>query len=453
METVTVTLGEQSQGHEEGLSRINYKSDFPLAVKLVKNGQPVAFPDCDFSIAAKTENGFTVYKAERKNGVCKHCKQDGDRLIVFFDNHGLGKGRIEVECVIDNPDADYTEDGIRQETYKAKAPVVLVDDNGDALDLRLPEPRVVEKVVEKIVEKPVEKIVEKVVEKEVQLPSDIKTLSEATAKAMETHPDSGSMGLFNSGSEVLDALAAEELVNLHSDVLHDGTLVNEVSTALDTSGSTPIEVPLIRQVGLISLLRNYANSRGIGIPRNCRELFKGIYLNNLSLTLRSQMDIRGMFGMSYFARLGIYLTDEFEIAKEMEVAVNSDSSHEDWVNYRNSDDSKELTSYEYGGYIRLLHLKFDPNKMEHAITLIRNLGFGCVRQIYLEPTAEIDGQQFGRWLYEALKPYTDKEKAIKDSNGEPFQCIISAVGDHWSHGTGFEYPGARNDFASKGYAI
>lgn len=157
----TVTLGEQSQGHEEGLSRINYKSDFPLAVKLVKNGQPVAFPDCDFSIAAKTENGFTVYKAERKNGVCKHCKQDGDRLIVFFDNHGLGKGRIEVECVIDNPDADYTEDGIRQETYKAKAPVVLVDDNGDALDLRLPEPRVVEKVVEKIVEKPIEKIVEK----------------------------------------------------------------------------------------------------------------------------------------------------------------------------------------------------------------------------------------------------------------------------------------------------
>ena len=157
----TVTLGEQSQGHEEGLSRINYKSDFPLAVKLVKNGQPVAFPDCDFTIAAKTENGFTVYKAERKNGVCKHCKQDGDRLIVFFDNHGLGKGRIEVECVINNPDADYTEDGIRQETYKAKAPIILVDDNGDALDLRLPEPRVVEKVVEKIVEKPVEKVVEK----------------------------------------------------------------------------------------------------------------------------------------------------------------------------------------------------------------------------------------------------------------------------------------------------
>ena len=439
METVTVTLGEQSQGHEEGLSRINYKSDFPLAVKLVKNGQPVAFPDCDFSIAAKTENGFTVYKAERKNGVCKHCKQDGDRLIMFFDNHGLGKGRIEVECVIDNPDADYTEDGIRQETYKAKAPIVLVDDNGDALDLRLPEPRVVEKVVEKIVEK------------EVQLPSEIKVLGEATAKAMETHPDSGSMGLFNSGSDVLDALAAEELANLPANVLQNDSLVSEVGSVLGASSSTPIEVPLIRQVGLISLLKNYANSRGMDVPRNCQALFGGVYLNNLSLTLRSQMDIRSMFAMSYIRRLDIYLTDEFEIAKEMEVAVNSNSSHEDWVNYRNSDDSDELTTYEYGGNIKLLHLKFDPNKMEHVITFIRNLGFGCVRQISLEATGEVDGPTCARWIVEALKPYTEKEKAIKDTNGQPFMPYITQLGGNFTHG--LEYPNMRNEAEAKGYVL
>lgn len=440
METVTVTLGEQSQGHEEGLSRINYKSDFPLAVKLVKNGQPVAFPDCDFSIAAKTENGFTVYKAERKNGVCKHCKQDGDRLIVFFDNHGLGKGRIEVECVIDNPDADYTEDGIRQETYKAKAPVVLVDDNGDALDLRLPEPRVVEKVVEKIVEK------------EVQLPSEIKTLSEAMVKAMGTHPDSGSMRLFNSESEVLNALAAEELSNFPTNVLQNGTLTNEVSTVLDTSNSTPIEVPLIKQVGLISLLRGYAQSNGFGVPLNCQMLFGGIYLNNLSLTLKSPMDIRSMFMMSHIARLDIYLTDEFEIAKDMDVAVNSDSSHEDWVNYRNSDDSDELTSYEYGGYIKLLHLKFDPNKMEHAITLIRNLGRGCVKQIYLEPTGEMDTEQFARRLLEAIKPYTAKEEAIKDRIDDEYLCALSPIGQVWG-AFGLGFPGASDGFRSKGYII
>lgn len=436
----TVTLGEQSQGHEEGLSRINYKSDFPLAVKLIKNGQPVAFPDCDFSIAAKTENGFTVYKAERKNGVYKHCKQDGDRLIVFFDNHGLGKGRIEVECVIDNPDADYTEDGIRQETYKTKAPIVLVDDNGDALDLRLPEPRVVEKVVEKVVER------------EVQLPEEIKTLSEATDKVLETRPESGAMSLFNSGSNILDALASEELLNLPTSVLHDGTFVSEVGAQLGAGGSLPKKVPLIKQFGLISLLRNYANSRDMGIPLDCRGLFEGIYLNNLSLTLRGPMDIRSMFVMSCIDLLDIYLTDGFEIAKTMDVAVNSNSSHEDWVNYRNSDDSEELTSYEYGGLVRLLHLKFDLNKMEHAITLIRNLGFGCVRQIYLEPTGEIDAQQFGRWLFEALKPYTDKEKSIKNPDGEPFRCRIDGVGEALG-GRTLEYPNAINDFESKGYVI
>lgn len=451
----TITLGKQSQGHEEGLSRINYKSDFPLAVKLVKNGQPVAFPDCDFSIAAKTENGFTVYKAERKNGVCKHCKQDGDRLIVFFDNHGLGKGRIEVECVIDNPDADYTEDGIRQETYKAKAPIVLVDDNGDALDLRLPEPRVVEKVVEKIVEKPVEKIVEKVVEKEVPLPAEIKALSEARDKAMEYNTDAGVMGLFNSESEVLDALASEELISLPKDVLHDGTFVEKVLDVLDPTSSGLQEVSLIKQFGIISLLRNYAHMKGIGIPLNCQQLFTGICLNILSLTLRSPMDIRGMFMMSYFAQLDIYLTDGFEIAKEMEVAVNSNSSHEDWVNYRNSDDSEELTSYEYGGHIRLLHLKFDPNKVEHVITFIRNLGRGCVKQIYLEPTGEIDrehGAQFERWLLEAIKPYTDKEKAIKDTIGDAYLCQLIPIGTNWS-GSGFMSIGAGDDFRSKGYIV
>ena len=148
----TVRLGEQSEGHEDGLSRINVKSDFPLAMKLIKNGQEVPFPETDFSVTARTEGGLLVYKAGRKNGICKHCKQDGDRMIIFFDNHGLGKGRVVIECVIDTPDADYTEDGIRQEVYKAKSPIVLVDDDGDALDLRLPEPRVVEKVVEKEVD-------------------------------------------------------------------------------------------------------------------------------------------------------------------------------------------------------------------------------------------------------------------------------------------------------------
>ena len=148
----TLLLG-QSGEHKDGVVRINYKSDFPLEVKVVRNGVAENFPDADFTLTAKTEGGFTVYKAERKAGVYSHCKRDGERLIMFFDNHGLAKGRLIVSAVINHPDADYTEDGIRQENLTTTTNIELVEDNGDALQLQLPEPRVVEKVVEKIVEK------------------------------------------------------------------------------------------------------------------------------------------------------------------------------------------------------------------------------------------------------------------------------------------------------------
>jgi len=149
METVLGQGGE----HQDGVVRINYKSDFPLEVKVVRNGVAENFPDADFTLTAKTEGGFTVYKAERKAGVYSHCKRDGERLIMFFDNHGLAKGRLIVSAVINHPDADYTEDGIRQENLTTTTNIELVEDNSDALQLQLPEPRVEEKVVEKIVEK------------------------------------------------------------------------------------------------------------------------------------------------------------------------------------------------------------------------------------------------------------------------------------------------------------
>lgn len=130
---------------------------------------------------AHIEGSTEIYRAERKGGVCKHCKQDGDRLIIFFDNHNFTEGRLLMELTIEYPDPDYSEDGIRQEHFIETAPIQIVADNGDALDLRLPESKVVERVVEKIVEKPVEKIVEKVVEKVV----DNNTYTDLQKKAAE----------------------------------------------------------------------------------------------------------------------------------------------------------------------------------------------------------------------------------------------------------------------------
>ena len=429
MEKVKIGMPEQ---HVQGEVRINEKSDFPLAVRLVRDGQEQPWPQVDFVLKASIDGCFKEFRASRVGDVFNHCRVDGDHLLVFFDNHRLKNGLVRIEVKFYYPDSDYTTDGLRQEVFSATSNIRLVRDSGDALSLKLPEP--------------------KVVEKEVPLSAEIKALSEATVKAMETHPMSSAMDLFNSGSEVLDALVAEELVNLPANVLHDGTFAEKVLSALGLTDNIPQEVSLIKQFGIISLLRNYANSRGIGIPLNCQNLFTGVYLNNLSLTFRSPMDIRGMFVMSHFARLDIYLTDEFEIAKEMEVAVNSNSSHEDWVNYRNSDDSDELTSYEYSGHIRLLHLKFDPNKVEHVITFIRNLGRGCVKQIYLEPTGDVDTEQFARWLFEAIKPYTDKEKAISDTIGDAYLCQLTPIGTNWSRPE-FVYPDSSDGFRSKGYII
>ena len=185
MEVVTLGINRQNSETQggENLVRINKKSDFPLAVRLLRGGQVVPFPDCDFTMEAHIEGSSEVYRAERKGGVCKHCKQDGDRLILFFDNHNFVEGRLLMELTIEYPDPDYSEDGIRQEHFVEIAPIQIVADNGDALDLRLPEPKVVEKVVEKIVEveKPVEKIVEKVVEKII----DNSTYTDLQKKAAE----------------------------------------------------------------------------------------------------------------------------------------------------------------------------------------------------------------------------------------------------------------------------
>ena len=152
----TVLLGQRGE-HQDGVVRINYKSDFPLEVKVVRNGVAENFPDADFTLTAKSEGGFTVYKAEHKAGVYTHCKRDGERLIMFFDNHNLSQGRLSVSAVLYHPDTDYGKDGIRQECLTAVTNIELVADNGDALKLNIPEPSVVVKEVEKIVEKEVDK--------------------------------------------------------------------------------------------------------------------------------------------------------------------------------------------------------------------------------------------------------------------------------------------------------
>lgn len=431
MEIVTLGVNRQNTEtkEEKNLIRINKESDFPLAIKLSKSGQVVPFPECDFTMEAHIEGSSDIYRAKRKGGVCKHCKQDGDRLIIFFDNHNFVEGRLLIELTIEYPDPDYSEDGIRQEHFKEMTPIQIVADNGDALDLRLPEPRVVEK--------------------EIPLPAEIKSLSEAVSKVMEYNPEAGSEGLFNENDNVFDALVSQKLLKLPKEILHSGYIVGYVNNFFkSTNSNLEDEITFMEQMSRIALLKAYAQSNGIGMPITFG-IFNGVWLNQLNLTLRGPIRIRGMFVNACIYQLRIYLTEEFEIVSDATVTVNSNSSHEEWVNFRNSENNLKMTVGKNDGKIERIHLKFDANKLEQAITLICNLGLGAMRNVYLEATEPIDGKTFHRWLVEALKPYTDSMRAQMRLGYIPTFYI---VGDNFG-ANGGQYFDFFNDYEEKGYNI
>lgn len=144
---------------QEGQIHINKKSDFPLTLKLVKDGNFIKWYDCDFDIKASVEDGFTTYTAGRKGGNFNHCKVEEDgSLTMFFDNHNLTAGQLQIEVVFYHLDSDYNTDGIRQEAFNVASNVYLVNDNGNAVSLEMPAPQIVEKEVIREVEKPLSEL-------------------------------------------------------------------------------------------------------------------------------------------------------------------------------------------------------------------------------------------------------------------------------------------------------
>ena len=144
---------------QEGQIHINKKSDFPLSLKLLKDGKPVKWYDCDFDIKASVEGGFSVFTAGRKGGNFNHCKVEKDgSLTVFFDNHNLTAGQLQIEVIFYHVDKDYNTYGIRQEAFNVASNVYLVSDNGNAVSLEMPAPQIVEKEVIREVEKPLSEL-------------------------------------------------------------------------------------------------------------------------------------------------------------------------------------------------------------------------------------------------------------------------------------------------------
>jgi hypothetical protein len=191
---------------QEGQIHINKKSDFPLSLKLVKDGKPTKWYDCDFDIKAFVEDGFTTYTAGRKGGNFNHCKVEKDgSLTVFFDNHNLPAGQLQIEVIFYHADKDYNTDGTRQEAFNVASNVYLVNDNGNAISLEMPAPQIVEKEVIREVEKEVIKEVEKPLS---ELEQSILDIAKRCLKDENNEGqmiDEGNISLFKGGMYALRA--------------------------------------------------------------------------------------------------------------------------------------------------------------------------------------------------------------------------------------------------------
>ena len=132
-----IEIGRATESVARGV-RINNKSDFPLAIRLIRDGRSVAWPDVDFQLYASVNGCLRPYKAYRTGDYFVNCKKGNDgELICFFDNHGLHDGTLCIEVTLFYPDENYKVDGFRQETFTTVSNIHLVKDSGDALDLSL----------------------------------------------------------------------------------------------------------------------------------------------------------------------------------------------------------------------------------------------------------------------------------------------------------------------------
>ena len=432
MEEVKIGTPEQPV---QGEVRINEKSDFPLAVRLVRDGQEQPWPQVDFSLKASVDGCFKDFRASRVGEVFTHCRVDGDRLLVFFDNHGLKNGLVRVEVTFSYPDSDYSTDGLRQETFSATSNIRLVKDSGDALSLKLPEPKVVEKVVEKIVH-----------DGGTPLPEAMKAFTEAIQKANLHNADAGTMSLFNDVGDPRESMAAEALLQSDPSVLQGNNLSQMLMGVWNSPDKTPYQKMCYAELARLYVQCENGNTLG---TLDCQSMFSEFYANDLQLVMRNRTDFQSMFIGACLYKLSIYLTGNFDISVYMNTPVDSNSSHEDWVNYRSNDQSSNMIENGYGGRIQLFTIKFDANKMEQAITMIGKIGFGAVENIAIEHEGDINVNDFAQWLLEALPPYTDREKEIKTQDGRPFMAGLAAKDDALASALRT----FSTEYAAKGYMV
>lgn len=120
------------------MTPVNYKSDFALLLRLylcksgdegapAEKGVEIDFPTYDWEARFWTWNKANVYTASCKGGVCTNCRNEGGKILVVFNGHGLSPGTLNVEFTALLPD-DLFPDGDRRTVVPGPLGVVLTKD-------------------------------------------------------------------------------------------------------------------------------------------------------------------------------------------------------------------------------------------------------------------------------------------------------------------------------------
>lgn len=105
---------------------IDYRSDFSFLLEIKDaDGNVLPLSEVDFDGQAYTAIK-PGYAFGRKEGVCRNCALQGDKVLIVCDNHGLQPGTVKVELYVHYPDELYP-DGIRTEFHKVNTGITLGD--------------------------------------------------------------------------------------------------------------------------------------------------------------------------------------------------------------------------------------------------------------------------------------------------------------------------------------
>lgn len=115
----------------DSMKRINSESDFDFILDIQDcNGVEIGWPGTDWDLTLYTSTSVKGYTVGVTDGVATSCYEDGGKIHVVVDNHGLGVGVLRMKLRIHTPDKRYP-DGVQTHVIKSETDIELVRENCD----------------------------------------------------------------------------------------------------------------------------------------------------------------------------------------------------------------------------------------------------------------------------------------------------------------------------------